>query len=802
MNVSARIALAALVATPAAPPAAWAAPPNILVVTVDTLRADRVGAYGYAAARTPAMDRLAREGVLLEDSVVQVPQTRPSHASIFTGRLPYEHGIRDNASPPLKAGTPTLASILRARGYDTAAFIGAYPVSRPSGLDQGFVVYDDPFAGGEALTSRRSAMERRADEVVDAALSWLKRGRTAPFLAWVHLFDPHAPYEPPPPFANASSPYDGEVAYADAAIGRLINWLDASGLRARTLVVVTSDHGEGLGDHGEEEHLFFVYDSTIRVPLILSWPGTLPVGARVAGQFRSIDILPTLLDLAGLSPVPTTGLSRAASLRSGGRVPDNESYTESLYPQLHFGYAPLRALRAEGWKYIDAPRPELYRVADDPGERRSLVELRGPVAAAMKGRLATYERPGSSPPPTLSVDPDAMERLAALGYVGGGAFLPPGAGLGEDPKDKIEEYQAEKRQTTAAIARFHQGDYDAAIRILRALLQPVRRAGGRVAERRSFNVDFYLGRSLLAAGRPAEAVAPLKRALALAPAAAHVYAYLADAHRGAGRLADAELAVRQGLAAAPRNPELLAIHGRILLQKGDLPRARHALERARDIDPADARVRTDLSGALRQAGEVERAVAEAREAVRLDAGSPEAHVALGLALGAAGGEAEAARAFRQALERKADHADALFYLGSVELRAGRVEEAVALLDRLVRKAPDYPRAKEVLALARSGAASPATALPPAGTLRLRLIRVADGAAAADVVRRARAGEDFAALARAVSADPSAPRGGDLGFLAPGDLADPLRAPAARLAPGEVSAVIETAAGFVVLKRER
>ncbi|HEX9188283.1 MAG TPA: sulfatase, partial [Vicinamibacteria bacterium] len=395
--------------------------PNVVLVTIDTLRADRVGAYGHAGGETPTIDRLALEGVLALDAVVQVPQTRPSHASIFTGRYPYEHGIRDNYSRPLPPGTPTMAAILRQRGWDTGAFIGAYPVSRPSGLDQGFAAYDDPFAAGDD-TTRQARTERRAKEVVDRALEWLEKPRPGPFFAWVHLFDPHAPYEAPEPFRkrHAASPYDGEVAYADAQLSRIVGWLDARGLRGRTLLVVTSDHGEGLGDHGEEEHMLFVYDSTLRVPLVFSWPGRLPAGARVRGQFRSVDLLATILDLASVPAPPTSGTSRKAALREGGRIPANESYAESLYAQLHFGFAPLRALRGDGWKLIDVPRPELYRISEDPGEMRNLVDERASVATAMRANLRLLDRGRDSAPDLPPVDEAAAERLAALGYVGGG----------------------------------------------------------------------------------------------------------------------------------------------------------------------------------------------------------------------------------------------------------------------------------------------------------------------------------------------------------------------------------------------
>ncbi|HEY2945346.1 MAG TPA: sulfatase-like hydrolase/transferase, partial [Vicinamibacteria bacterium] len=593
---------ALLRAAPAAGPR-----PNVLLVTIDTLRADHVGAYGYAAARTPSLDRLAREGVLVADAVVQVPQTRPSHASIFTGRNPYEHGIRDNASPPLKTGTPTLAAAFRADGYDTAAFIGAFPVSRASGLQQGFAVFDDPFGAGERATTRGGEMERRAAAVVEPALRWLRQPRQAPFFAWVHFFDPHAPYEPPPAFANKQRPYDGEVAYADAQLGRLLAWLDQSGQRARTLVVVTSDHGEGLGDHGEDEHMFFVYDSTLRVPLVFSWPGRLPATARVTGQFRSIDLMPTVLELAGVVSPPVSGTSRAAALRPGGRIPDDESYAESLYGQIHFGYAPLRALRAEGWKYIEAPRAELYRLSEDPGEAKNLLDARPQVGSAMRARLVTYDKDAGKPPANaVANDPAALERLAALGYVGGGGFQG-GTPSGADPKDRIAEFQGYRRDMVKALKLYRQGDLEAAVQLLRKLAGATTREGAQVLERRSFNVDYYLGRSLLETGRAAEAVPPLQNAVAQSPTAAPAWAYLAEAYRATGRLHEAAEALKSGLAHAPDNPELLAIQGRLLLQQGEVSGARSVLERAKARDARDPRVRVDLANLYRNSGDLARA---------------------------------------------------------------------------------------------------------------------------------------------------------------------------------------------------
>ena len=697
----------------AAPPAASApAPvasaraglPNVLLVTIDTLRADHVGAYGYARGATATIDRLAREGVLLEDAVVHVPQTRPSHACILTGRLPYEHGIRDNYSRPLPASFPTLATILKGAGWDTAAFIGAYPVSRPSGLDQGFDVYDDPFAAGDA-TTREARTERRAKEVVDRALAWLAKPRGKPFFAWIHVFDPHAPYEAPAPYGArfAKSPYDGEVAYADAQVGRVLSALDERGLRGGTLVVVTADHGEGLGDHGEDEHMFFVYDSTLKVPFVMSWPGRLPAGARVSGQFRSIDLMPTVLDLVGVRTPAVTGVSRAGVLRAGGRIRDSESYAESLYAQLHFGYAPLRALRGDGWKLIDAPKPELYRVAEDPGETKNLLDARAPVASAMRTKLAGYDRDAGTAPELPALDTDAASRLAALGYVGAGGSVG-GRTAGVDPKDRLAELQAYQRDMRVALARFQAGDYASAARAL----ERAARTGPP-----SFNVEYYLGRSLVELRRFADAIPHLERAAEMAPtrhtlsglAAAPIYARLVEAYAEAGQPEKAFAALEKALKVAPANAELLRARGSLLLRQGDLAGARAALEQARATDAREPRLHVELANCYRNMSELPRAEAAAKEAVRLDPKSADAQLAYGLVQGALGKDTEAARALREAVRLSPEHPDALFYLAAIELRAGRPTAAVPLLEKLEKLAPDYPRGGEALAMARKMASS-------------------------------------------------------------------------------------------------
>ncbi len=783
--------------------AATSSPGNVLLVTVDTLRADHVGAYGDTKAQTAAFDRLAREGVLVEEAVAHVPQTRPSHASILTGQYPYEHGVRDNAAGPIQPGMPTLATLLKAAGYDTAAFIGAYPVSRSSGLDRGFDVYDDPFE--KAVDGRT---ERRAQEVVDRALGWLGRPRSRPFLLWVHLFDPHAPYAPPPPFARrfAGRPYDGEVAYADSQVERLLEWLDRSGQRQRTLVVVTSDHGEGLGQHGEEEHGILVYDSTLRVPLVLSWPGRLPAGGRVRGQFRSIDLLPTVLELLAVPAVRTSGASRADVLAHGGRIPDNESYAESLYGEIHFGWAKLRALRSQEWKYIEAPRPELYRLPEDPGETRNVLASRAQVANGLQQSLARYGG-GAGDTAGAAIDQEALERLAALGYVGGVAEAP--KVTGKDPKDGVREFERSRRNMREALRLFKQNDIDRALPLLEQLSQ---------GPTGSFNVEFYLGRALLEKGRPKEAVPHLQRAMEAAPRATSIAFYLAQAQLAAGLESETAATLARGLERTPDNPDLLEVRGRLLLHQEDLAGARVALERARTLDPRNARIRAELSETFRRLGEAAAAVAEAAEAERLDPKSPEPHVMRGLALASVDRESDAAEAFRAALKLDPDHPQALYYLAAVELNAGHAAAARGLLQRLLTVSPRYPGADEALRLAEAqlasakGSPAPAEAAPaPAqaaprlagqSTAHLRLMRVTARSKADDVLRQLAAGASFEQLARSVSEDASAPQGGDLGLVRLTDLAPPLRRAAEALGPGEVSGVVEIPGGYAILRRER
>ena len=390
--------------------------PHVLLVTIDTLRADALGCYGRANAATPVLDALAGRGVRFGTAIAPAPLTGPSHASILTGLVPVRHGVRDNGGYVLPEAVPSMAESFHGAGYRTAAFVSGFPLARRFGLARGFDAYDDHFPRGRDAR-RAPYVERDAAATTDAVLRWLDEG-SGPFFAWVHYYDPHAPYEPPEPWATrfAGRPYDGEVAFVDAQLGRLLDRLGAKGIAANSIVLVTADHGESLGEHGEETHGIFVYDATVRVPLVAAGPG-LPRGTVSRTLARLIDVAPTLLDLAGLEALPgTDGRSLRRAAAGGG--PEEPAYVESLSPLLHLGWSPLHAWRTRRWKLIDAPRAELYDLEADPSERRNVAAehrdvvdaLRRPLQAAMAAQ---------GPSAARAVDAETSERLAALGYLSG-----------------------------------------------------------------------------------------------------------------------------------------------------------------------------------------------------------------------------------------------------------------------------------------------------------------------------------------------------------------------------------------------
>jgi arylsulfatase A-like enzyme len=420
---------------------------NVVVITLDTTRADHLGAYGFQSIATPNIDWLAEEGVRFEAALTAVPLTVPAHASLYTGRFPFHHGVRDNDSELSREET-TLAEMLRQRGYQTGAFVGAYVLASSRGLNQGFDVYRDDF--GSSDQSSPSALRRAADQVANDAMNWIGQIGKRPFFAWLHFYDAHAPYRPVEPYQSmyGTRPYDAQVAFMDGQVGRMVEFLRGRGLLDRTVVVVIGDHGEGLGDHRENGHGVFVYDSVIRVPLIVCTPFSGLRGRIVDDVVRSVDVLPTVLDLIGV-PSPAVDGTTLVPLMTGAVASLNlEAYSESLYP-LRFGWSDLRSLRAGRFKVIAAPRPELYDLDRDRFEEHNLFDRDRSVAERLLARLRDMERPQSSaisPQNQTSVDADTAAKLASLGYVSRSTAVPPSSRTElPDPKDGIEEIESRGR---------------------------------------------------------------------------------------------------------------------------------------------------------------------------------------------------------------------------------------------------------------------------------------------------------------------------------------------------------------------
>jgi arylsulfatase A-like enzyme len=389
---------------------------SVILVSIDTLRADHLAMYGYRSGRTPHLDRLGREGVVVDDVYSHVPLTLPAHASLFTGLLPPKHEVRDNMGFRLKDGHRTLAERFKAAGFATGGAISAYVLRAQTGIARGFDRYDDELvidAGTQAL----GALQRDGGVAVDSLTRFVVEQGEKRFFAFLHLYEPHSPWAPPEKHRDLAVPYDGDVAYADELLGRFVDGLRSRGLLERAILAVTSDHGEGLGDHGEQEHGIFLYREALHVPLVLRLPGGAGAGTRLRGPVSQVDVPATLLDLAGLATDGMDGVSLRGDLAKGA-AQARTVYSETLYPRYHFGWSDTYAATESRFRFIRAPRPELYDLDKDPGEKDNLAPQRPQAMASMGGWLEKVIGGVTAPE---AVDAETREKLAALGYVGGGS---------------------------------------------------------------------------------------------------------------------------------------------------------------------------------------------------------------------------------------------------------------------------------------------------------------------------------------------------------------------------------------------
>jgi len=682
---------------------------NVVVVTLDTLRADRLGCYGFGGVATPNIDAVAEEGVVFEQATSTAPMTLPSHVSIFTGLLPPHHGVRDNGGFYVEAKTTTLARRLKQAGFATGAFVGAWVLESRWGLDQGFDVYSDRFDLSKYKVVNLGTVQKKGDEVMDLALAWLQTVRDRRFFAWVHLYDPHTPYEPPEPFLSRypGQPYLGEIAYTDQVVGRLIGWLKANGQWEKTVLVLMADHGESLGEHGEATHTFFVYDATQHVPFILRTPWG--DRGRSPAQVSTVDLMPTLLDLLQLpAQEDIDGRSRARLVLDPRGESQAVAYSETYFPRFHYGWQHLRALRDGHFKYIEAPTPELYDVLADPGETKNLYRAFSRRAEDLHAALERLAGSGAQAAPDKdALDPETLQRLAALGYVGGGPRVDPAALL-PDPKDKIGVFARLGR--ARALAR--DDKLEQAVAAMRAV----------VAEDPGI-IDAYssLGGWLLQLGRPDEAVASYRKALEIDPHSELALGALADAYRAQGRPESAIEGYRTALRLAPRQPHVWYQLASLYLELGRRDEAEATFREALKHNPKMGAAYNSLAALAFERGRYDEAERLVRRGLQLEDDLRSSRFNLARVLEARGDVAGAERLYREELARFADHGRARFNLAQLLRQKGDRAGYLSQLREATEKAPEFGPAFFFLARERLGAGD----LQQAADLARRGLKVDD-----------------------------------------------------------------------------
>jgi choline-sulfatase len=643
--------------------AGTAAPPNVILITLDTVRADRMGFLGSKRGLTPNLDTLARQSVVFTRAYSQVPLTAPSHATILTGTYPQFHQVND-FQVPLAPELPYAPQIMRTHGYHTAAFVGAI-ILDPSakfapGFDRGFDTYDAGFQKWHSGEDRYHTTERRGGEVVAHALAWLNQHPKGPFFMWVHLYDAHHPYDPPEPYKSkyARAPYDGEIAYTDSAVGKFLSQLRARGLYDGAVIAVMADHGEALGDHGEDTHGIFLYDETIHVPLVIKLPGASSAGKRIESRVGLVDVLPTILQAVGVAipqevqgesllgmiqPVPT-GSAAAIAATSPGRP----AYAETDYPRRAYGWSALRALRTRKYLYIDAPRKELYDQVADPKAGHDLSSASTAVTSTLAGQLDAFRQKTSSSgeAPKSAVDPEAQQKLAALGYVASGSNVTrPGArDLGADPKDKIEisnmtnqvNFLMEGERFQEAVPLLQQliaKEPDASLPfvqlgkcliLMRDFPKAVPALRKIVESRPDLTIShFQLSMALLATGDIAAAVTELQIVVARIPNWERARLLLANAYLQTDRVPEAVKECEKVLEFDPDHYPTNLLLGRVLVLSGDPEAALPKLNKAAALQPEAPEPHMLLTEAYDRLGRKTDAERERAEAKRLGASDEE-----------------------------------------------------------------------------------------------------------------------------------------------------------------------------------
>jgi len=678
---------------------------NLVVVTLDTTRVDRIGCYGARDVATPRLDGLAARGVRFEAAVSPMPLTLPAHATLFTSLLPGAHGVRDNGGYKLSPETVTLAEALHEKGFSTGGFVSAFVLDHRWGIAQGFDRYFDDF---DLKSQERLAMgdiQRPGDQTVDAALKWLGEMRSKRFFAWIHLYDPHAPYEPPEPYKSryAGRPYDGEIAWTDSLVGRVVDEIERLGLTDRTVLLVLADHGESLGEHGEHGHGYYVYEQVAHIPAILAAPHSGLRGRTVGEVVRTIDFAPTLLDLVGASgALPKAQGVSLVPLLGEGKPTARDGYTESYYARFHYGWSELRAIRTKRWHFIEAPNAELYDLERDPGEKDNLAATELSTIERLRGSLSEFERdsqPQVDATAPVEEDEETLRKLASLGYIGGST----GAGGASwrdlpDPKDRFPVYNRMNRirelikdekedeamplletviaeapevidaYYTLANCHYKKKDYVEAKRLYQKTL----------AMRPDHDYAMIgLADTLVAEGKIDDAIAGYEHFLGQDPANAQILYRLAQVQLDAGRDDGAKENFEKTLAAEPKTARAEVGLGVVAFRAKDEGGARAALARALAIDPKARWARYNRALVEEAAGNVTGAIEDYRAEIEAYPDAYKALFNLGRLLAKTGDRAGAVDAFRKAIAAQPDWGVGRFFLARTLLESGDLDGARA-----------------------------------------------------------------------------------------------------------------------------
>jgi arylsulfatase A-like enzyme/Tfp pilus assembly protein PilF len=668
--------------------------PNVLLITLDTTRADRLGCYGYSVALTPTLDALAAGGVLFERAYTPAPLTLPSHASMMTGLYPPEYGLVTNGRGRLDENLSTLAEVFRDAGYDTSAFIGSFVLHSKFGLARGFREYDDDMTNTDPA---EDGLHRQRDGVwvVDSALSWLQRRRTRPFFCWVHLYDAHAPY-----LAHVEdfgdrfhdSPYDGGIAYVDLQVKRLVDHLETKGLREKTLVVVVGDHGESLGEHNEREHGLTLYNSVLHVPWIWAGPGATAAGKRVPQMVSLVDLRPTLLETAGLrEPARSSGRSLRGAL-AGGEIASESSYSATDFPLLEHGWSPQRSLTTETWKYIRSPEVELYDLACDPEETNNLAPELPERVQALEDQLAALEKAMSTRQgAAVELSPHEQRALASLGYLGGHASVKQPAAPAEQLPD-VKQMLPTYNEVQAAKRLLSEGNAPAAEIQLREI---TRQAPDYLPARVSLAEALTKQKKLDESREVSEAV------LARDPENGEAHFQLGFVYWEQQQLADAIEEFRKSLAAKPDALGALLNMAEVLVQLGRNEEAEESYRRLLEQDPLFVKAHVGLGKLLAAQKRGAEAEQHYREALRFTPTSSEAHDNLAILLAGQNRLAEAEAHFARAVELSPKSASLRFNYGTLLMQQGRRDQAIQAFEEALRLDAQYPRARMRLEQARN-----------------------------------------------------------------------------------------------------